>query len=245
MDTFVSNSLVNENETKWEDLHKKSSLKETRTTPSYAIRRIFSERNMIETSGTCSNTNTLEIGCGFGRNLLYLLENKFSGKYVGIDQTDISISKTSSLLNNYINHGIVKILKENAGEQLPFSDESFDCVFDIMSAITFIPDEDLRLRYFDNICRLLKPGGIYFFLCVRTEGFFKDKILDPNLGDESLFKRKFDNMIEKSYTSDELERYLHKLSLKKLDVVSEHIRAFGDENFERENGFWFGCFMKG
>ncbi|EML8490106.1 class I SAM-dependent methyltransferase [Salmonella enterica subsp. enterica] len=244
MDTFASNNLNVQNESKWEDLHKRSSLEETRTTPSYAICRIVSERNSIMTGNDAAKMHVLEIGCGFGRNLLYLVENEFAGEYTGIDQTEIAIKQSSLTLQKFILSEKIHIMKANAGGDIPFEDETFDCIFDIMSAITFIPEEGARKKYFNNVERLLKPGGAYFFLSVRKEGEVNDKISDPSLGDESLFKRKFDSMIEKSYSSDELKNYLSSLNLRILDVTSEHIRAFGDEIFDRKNGFWFGCFTK-
>lgn len=242
MDISASNKLTQENMKKWEELHRKSSSESVRITPSYAIKRICENRQIIQTNST--SMETLEIGCGFGRNLFYLINHNFSDHYIGIDQTDVAIEQSSELLGEYRRSGIVEIIKANAGERLPFPLNSFDCIFDIMSAITFIPDDSVRKNYFKNVAGLLKSGGSYFFLAVRKEGVFNDKISDPNLPDSGLFKRKFDNMIEKSYSRGELLNYLSGLSPKNLDVVSEHTRAFGDEHFEREGGFWFGCFTK-
>lgn len=242
MDIFASNKRSQQNKSKWEALHKKSADESVRTTPSYAIKRIYESLELIQTQSI--TVNTLEIGCGFGRNLHYLITHGFSDNYVGIDQTDIAISKSKELLSDYQQKGIVQLMKANAAGELPFPDAHFDCIFDIMSAITFIPDEAVRVAYFNNVVRLLKPGGAYFFLAVSSQAVFNDKVVDATLDEPGLFKRKFDNMIEKAYSAEELKRYLAGLSVCCLDVVSEHTRAFGDEKFERENGFWFGCFTK-
>ena len=63
--------------------------KKTRIEPNYVIKRIFSFQSDIFQSNL--PTRTLEIGCGFGRNLKYFIENDFSEQYFGIDLTQTAI----------------------------------------------------------------------------------------------------------------------------------------------------------
>ena len=236
MDTYASNN------SKWELLHKNSQNKKTRIEPNYAIKRIFSFQSDIFQSNL--PTRTLEIGCGFGRNLKYLIENDFSEQYFGIDLTQTAIDKCSETLIGPVNDGLLELKKCNVGEGIPFPDNYFNCVFDIMSPITFIVDDEERGKYFSEVYRILKSGGVLFFLAARKEGKFIDAYDDPNLLEKGYIKRKIDDMIEKVYTSAELTTLLYPLYKENLEVASEHTRAFGSEKFIRENGFWFGQFKK-
>ena len=184
------------------------------------------------------------MGCGFGRNLSYLIEKDFSDEYFGLDITDTAIEKCSTLLSSYVEKGVLTLSIGNAGKNIDYPGSYFDCVFDIMSAITFIVDEDERKKYFEEVTRVLKSGGVYFFLTARKEGVFKDAFNDKNLLEKGFIKRKFDSMLERVYSYDELISLLDGLELINLEVVSEHTRAFGDEKFIRENGFWLGSFRK-
>ena len=186
----------------------------------------------------------MEVGCGFGRNLAYIVENKFSQEYAGIDITDTAIKTCAETLKYEISEGILKLTKENAGEKVNYPDEHFDCVFDIMSAITFIVDENERMKYFSEVKRVLKQGGVYFFLAARKEGEFKDAFPDENLLEKGFIKRQLDSMLERVYSYDELVSFLNPLVMEKMEINSEHMRAFGTEIFTRKNGFWFGIFRK-
>lgn len=90
----------------------------TRIEPNYAIKRIFSFRSDIFQSNL--PTRTLEIGCGFGRNLKYLIENEFSEQYFGVDLTQTAIDKCSETLIEPVNDGLLKLKKCNVGEGFPF-----------------------------------------------------------------------------------------------------------------------------
>lgn len=240
MDTYASK--MSNNIKKWKKLHEKSADIEVRTNPNYAIKQIVAMKNLIKTDG--NTTKTLEVGCGFGRNLLYLIKQNFSTKYYGIDMTDTAIQKASTVLSESLEKGILGLSKGNAGIEIKFPDASFDCVFDIMSAITFITDENEREQYFNEVIRVLKPGGVYFFLTGRKEGVFNDILPDEKLLGKGYIKRKLDSMIERVYTFDEITTLLKGLDKVKLEVTSEHTRAFGDETFYRDRGFWFGAFRK-
>ncbi len=239
MDTYVLNK---DNYNKWGELHKEFSDKMIRTQANYAIKKIASQKHLIDTK--TEKYRTLEVGCGFGRNLSYIIEKQFSDEYFGLDMTDTAIETCSIALSSYIEKGVLSLAKGNAGIKINYPDDYFDCVYDVMSAITFIVDENERKKYFSEVTRVLKPGGVYFFLTARKDGIFNDVFNDENLLEKGFVKRKFDSMIEKIYSYDELIDLLDGLEVINLEVASEHTRAFGDEIFIRENGFWLGSFRK-
>lgn len=96
----------------------------------------------------------LEVGCGGG----ILTEEicKMGFVTTGIDPSDQS-------LNTAINHakasGLYIKYDNGTGEQLPYSDKSFDCVFccDVLEHV-----RDLQ-KVISEISRVLKPNGIFFY----------------------------------------------------------------------------------
>lgn len=105
-----------------------------------------------------ANTRTwraLEIGCGPGR-LMKPLSGRF-GEIHGVDVADEMIALARQRLAD-VPHAHLHV---TAGAGLPqFADESFDFVYSY-AVFQHIPDRDAILAYMREICRVLKPGGIF------------------------------------------------------------------------------------
>lgn len=242
MDISQSKKTSNQNKEKWSSLHKNVLIDDERLEPTDTIKSILNYPRHPETAG--NEKVTLEVGCGYGRNMKYLLDNKFTDKIIGIDQTEYAISHASNILSNYIADGKCFLSIMDAGKEISFPNHYFDYVIDIMSAITFISSEDERIKYWSEVKRILKPGGFFMFLTVRAEGTIKDVLYDGENLDNGLFKRKLDGMIEKTYSRDEIYHFTNGMKEIELIIISDHLRAFGERKFDRENGFWFGIYMK-
>lgn len=239
MDTYVLNE---KNHKKWNELHNQSAKMKTRLNPNEAIKKIIRFKNNHDTSA--SNRKVLEVGCGFGRNLYYLMDNHYAESYYGVDLTNKSVDIAKKLLSESFPQTECYIKQADVGEGLDYEGNYFDSVFDIMSAITFIVDEEDRQRYFSEVKRVLKKGGVYYFYCPRKGGIFRDAILDDNLLEKGYIRRELDCMLERVYTKKELVEFLQPLKLIQLEINSKHTRAFGNEIFIRDEGFWFGAFQK-
>jgi 2-polyprenyl-6-hydroxyphenyl methylase/3-demethylubiquinone-9 3-methyltransferase len=96
----------------------------------------------------------LEVGCGGG-----ILTEEICK--MGFTTTGIDPSEQS--LRTAINHAQTSKLPitydKGAGEQLPYSDSSFDCVFccDVLEHVSDLP------KVISEISRVLKPQGIFFY----------------------------------------------------------------------------------
>lgn len=239
MDTFVLNE---DNHKKWKELHGQSAKVETRLVPNEAIQKVLSLKSKITSQD--DNRRVLEVGCGFGRNLYYLINHDYADSYYGVDLTKEATVSTERLLTKSFPQVDFHVKQSDVGQGLDFPDNYFDAVFDIMSAITFIVDEKDRQNYFSEVKRVLKEGGVYYFYCPRKGGIFRDALPDANLLEKGYIRRKLDLMLERVYTENELRESLNPLKLINLETGSKHTRAFGDELFVRDDGFWFGVFRK-
>ena len=158
----------------------------------------------------------LDLGCGNGR-LLELLQDK-KIEYVGLDNSQklIEIAKEK--------HPNFQFLVADA-LSLPFLADSFDKVFSI-SVFHHIPSEEFRLKFLEEIKRILKPKGIliltvwnlwqkrYFLLIFKF--FILKLFFRSRLDFKDIFLpwgRKIDRYFH-CFTKGEIERLIKEVNLK-------------------------------
>jgi SAM-dependent methyltransferase len=101
----------------------------------------------------------VDVGCGYGRNIVYFLRNSF--EVFGIDQSAEAIDEVRRLSKELHPANDIENFKVGFVEDLPFEDEAFDLA--ICSAVLhFAKDHnhfDVMLR---SIWKVLRPGGFLF-----------------------------------------------------------------------------------
>lgn len=228
----------------WKHLHKVTELSEERMIPSPVIVDYLSRNITLHTNSDEQEKIGLEIGCGFARNILFLLEKNYCQNFIGIDQTETALIKS-------VIHSEIKELKNRcqfilatAGNIFPFNDESIDFILDVMAASVFITNSKLRKAYFKEISRVLKPGGIFFIFTGNSDGDFYKKSNLCKGSEIGTFHRCIDNLLEKTYTKEELIDLLYPMEPVILEPQSIYVRAFGEQKLYRKEGFWFSVFRK-
>jgi SAM-dependent methyltransferase len=106
-----------------------------------------------------ADMRVLEAGCGYGRNLAYLMREGCQVFALDADAAGIEhVRQLSASLNTGLpadNFQVGQI------EQMPFPDESVDAV--ICSAVLhFARDEDQFRAMLAELWRVLRPGGLFF-----------------------------------------------------------------------------------
>lgn len=105
----------------------------------------------------------LDIGCGIGRNSLYLASKGFEVCGIDISKTSIEwgkqIAKEKSIKVEFLCQSIFDNTQES---------ESFDFVYDSGCFHHIKPHR--RLQYLNNILRLLKPNGYFGMTCFNLKG---------------------------------------------------------------------------
>ena len=102
----------------------------------------------------CDNTETsvIEVGCGNGKNLLYLKKRNFSGRLTGCDFAEKFVEMVNLL-------GI-ECVKANA-VLLPFQNETFDYTLSV-AVIHHLSTEDRRVTAIGELIRITKKNGLIF-----------------------------------------------------------------------------------
>lgn len=103
-------------------------------------------------------SRVLDVGCGTGRWVRRLEERGLS--VVGIDQS-------SEMLSLARKRGTLSLMVSGEAQNLPFRDESFECV-SAVTVIQHIPPQE-QVRALSEMVRVLRPGG-YLFLIELIRG---------------------------------------------------------------------------
>jgi len=96
----------------------------------------------------------LEVGCGGG--ILTEEIRKMGFRTTGIDPSEESLHTAA---NHAKASGLDIQYDKGIGEQLPYADQSFDCVFccDVLEHVQDLP------KVIAEIARVLKPNGVFFY----------------------------------------------------------------------------------
>ncbi len=122
------------------------------------------DENLVEYFETkmVSSGKVLDLGCGPGRNALYLAENGFLVDAVDQSEEGLNWAKERSVEKKM--H--VNFIKDNIFE-MNFEEGTYDLVYD-SGCFHHIPPHR-RMNYINLVQRALKPGG-YFALTCFVEG---------------------------------------------------------------------------
>ncbi len=175
-----------------------SSFRETPT----RIVRIFAEKYNL--SG-----NALDVGCGKGRNSIFLAQNDCNVYSIDFLQSALKeLDKKSKTLGLKIN-----TVCQNVTESLPFPDNYFDLIIDIFCYKHQI-DSKKREMYRKEIRRVLKPSGFFVLsLAGKKDGFYgpllelsNNVIIDPYTDIASVLFTKED--VEKEFSDFKIVEFI-------------------------------------
>ncbi|WP_445478767.1 class I SAM-dependent methyltransferase [Lysinibacillus irui] len=183
----------------------------------------YFEKNMINPG------KVLEIGCGAGRNAIYLAKNGCS--VVGVDISDKALKWAQRRMNE--ENVNIEFVCANIFE-LDYEQNSFDFIYD-SGCFHHIPPHR-RVSYIEMIDKLLKPGG-YFALCSFEEnGAYGGSAMTD---EEVYLKRSLEGGL--GYTQNQLKEIFH--FLEEIEIRKMLSRSSDDLYFGLD-GFIVGLFKK-
>jgi len=125
------------------------------------VKVLFGDYLRNEKLAINSETKVLDIGCGFGNNLLPFLVK--GCKCAGIEITD----KIAQLTQNILNVRGFKdvIIKKGSNRSIPFKDEEFNLIIS-NNVLHYEKDEESYINALREYYRVLKAGGGLFLMTV-------------------------------------------------------------------------------
>ncbi|MCP4219911.1 MAG: class I SAM-dependent methyltransferase [bacterium] len=119
-----------------------------------------------------SRKKTLEVGCGHGRNLHYLLKNGFD--VYAVDQSETAVANIRQAAAALNSKAAPENFRTAEADALPFENEKFDAVIAI-ALLHFAKDEPHFYRMLHEMWRVLAKDGILFMRLATSIGI-EDKI---------------------------------------------------------------------
>lgn len=150
-------------------------------------------------------TNVIDVGCGNGRNLIYLARN-FNCRGYGFDISGAAIAQAKKLASDFQ----LKFEVRSLADPIKLPDSTQHLALDMMAS--HFLDEKGRNKLREEIYRVLKPGGWLFMKTfLRDEDLHTARLLRefPATEDGSYIHPVI-GVAEHAYTEDELIEFLEK-----------------------------------
>lgn len=177
-------------------------------------------KEVIDTLKKCKitkNSNILELGCGEGRDAIYLLDNGYN--VLGVDYSFAVIDKCNELTNyKYVNNFKQLDLIENSLH------EKFDFIYSVAVIHMFVLDEH-RNKFYNFIYDHLKDNGIALIISMG------DGVLEINSDLEKAFD---DTKRVNINTNKEIMVASTSCRVKKIDEMKKEIQLNNLEILEEK-----------
>ena len=171
----------------WNGDYEQKGIRAQRLYPNESLLQFMGQEGLLSDE---KKARILEIGCGSGANL-WMIAKEGHGAY-GIDISKEALRLAEKHLKEKWN--VKATLREGSFTDIPFPDEIFDYVVDVVSMQHIYLSESANAL--QEIKRVLKPGGKYFSVRLGDEstayynGMTKEKTIDAvtieNIGDPDL-----------------------------------------------------------
>jgi SAM-dependent methyltransferase len=151
------------NNTNFNDSVAISYIKATESNP---YQRVIVCNHLFDSMGDISNMNILDVGCGFGRHIKYIIDNSSSfNRLVGIDKSNDQINKCIDTFK-VIDRGNLQFYSADIIDNTIFSildKNTFDIVYNnfVISYCANTKEIEIFLK---NCYELLNPGGKFILI---------------------------------------------------------------------------------
>ena len=193
----------------------------TRTTPSSAVKRLleYIKKHRLETG-----KKTIDLGCGIGRNTLYLVEQGY--RVTAVDFAESALEKFHHTLEKSPYSDRVTLKQIDLAKPLPFADDSFDIAIDIVTTMSLTPQEIVGLEA--ELRRIMRPDGLFLtYVLSDDDGFLAATA--PSQTTTTIKKTGITDNYFSEKRLRELYKHWHVLELAKV----EKIDFFYGKNYTR------------
>ncbi len=170
------------------------------------------------------NGKAIDIGCGKGRNSVFLAKQGFDVCALDYIKEALDKAKVLAEENNILEK--IKFYQSAFDEQWPFEDNFFDVALDSFSSID-IETENGRNIYKREMFRTLKPGGFAFVGVVSAEDEQEKEMILKSPGPEKNSAIWPNGKFQKDYDEEELKSFYKEFKILELKSISKPATKLG------------------
>lgn len=165
--------------------------------------------------------SVVDLGCGNGRNLIYLAE------HYGVNGTGFDIAHSAIVQAKKASKDLpIQYETRSIAGELPFEDESQGMVLDMM--VSHFLNNEQRVKLLEEVTRILKPGGWYFFktFLLDEDRHAKRLLTDHPSGEEGSYIHPEIRVAEHVFTEEEVVELLSPhFTIHKIQKSHGHLRS--------------------
>lgn len=175
----------------------------------------------------------VEMGCGKGRNVIWLAQQEGIQKVYGLDFSPAAIAEAQRRAGSYPK---AEFVVHDVSERWPFEDGSVDFVIDCF-ATTDLESPAVRAAAVKESLRVLKPGGhLLAYLLSVDDAYHKEMIQRYPTPEKNAFHHPETGKFEKAFDADELAELHNDFELVKSRRI-EKTAEFNGKSYPRKH-FW-------
>lgn len=196
--------------------------------PSSGVRLFWDWMKMHHVS---SPLHGLEMGCGKGRNSIWLAQQGCS--MTAFDFSDAAITEAKNRAGKVSKQ--IEFLLHDATVRWPFPDRSFDFGVDCFAS-SDIETSEGRVFARDEFARVLKPGSYLFVYALGASSVFQGKMIHESPGPENNSFLHPSGKFEKAYDEQELLDFYSGFHLREKKITHGETEFYG-KMYATEN-YW-------
>ncbi len=181
-----------------------------------------------------SSTKVIDVGCGKGRNTIFLAQNGFNVYAMDYAKNALDHTRKLAEKNNLIDK--IHLYKADIDKKWSFEDNFFDLTIDSFSSID-IETKKGREIYKHEMYRTLKREGLAFVSVVSSEDDWEKKLIKESPGKEknsTIWPQ--NGKFQKDYDEDELRHFYREFKIVELRKVKKKAFKLGKNYIATD--FW-------
>lgn len=175
-----------------------------------------------------SKLTGIEMGCGKGRNVIWLAEQKESKEVYGFDFSESAIKVARKRAEEKGVKSKVKFFVGDATKPWKFKNDTFDYGIDCFAS-TDIETIEGRIFAIKETHRTLKPGGYFFVYALTPDDEFHKQMIKKSPAEEKNAFYHTTGKFEKTFNKEELKEMYVNFKVIKWQRVNKTTLFFGKE----------------
>lgn len=173
------------------------------------------------------HTSGLELGCGKGRNVIWLAQQKVNMS--GFDFSPTAIAEAKERAHAAGVGDEASFLVQDATQRWAYDDNVFDFGIDCF-ATTDIESKEGRAFAISEMLRVIKPGGYFLAYLLSTEDEFHKEMIQKSPADErNAFLHPTTGKFEKTYDEQDIHDTYKDFDVVQRERVSKTAEFFGKQ----------------